>query len=86
MISAYKIKWAFIFCNFHRAQDRAAFKAKMKRKGYACPNLNQHNLLITCSVIERDYIYKIQPKLSTFTELRVTDKQFELIRKQMKEI
>lgn len=79
-ISPYKIKWSFIFCNFLYAKDRAAFKAKLKRAGICCDYLNNHNLLITNSGYERAFIFKNQPSKSTFQELRVTDKQFGLMK------
>ena len=79
-ISPFKLKWSFIFCNFLYARERAAFKAKLKRAGICCDYLNSHNLLITHSGYERALIFKNQPSKSSFQELQVTDKQFELMK------
>lgn len=79
-ISPYKIKWSFIFCDFYNAQDRALFKSKLKRVGISCDYLNIHNLLITRPVYERNFIFKNQPSKSRFHELKVTDKQFSLMK------
>lgn len=76
MLSPYKLKWAFVFCNFSEAKDRSNFKKKMKSRGYSCGYLNAYNVLITCSQIEYNTIMDLQPENSNFQTLFVTDKQF----------
>ena len=79
MLSPYKIKWSFIFCNFWYATDRASFKRKMQAAAIDCKFLNSHNLLITSSKVDRAYILKNIPPRAQFQELKVTDKQFSLM-------
>lgn len=70
--------WSFIFCNFHTAADRGAFKRKMKKYGVKLPLLNTHNLIITeANGTLRAFICDNIPDRATFQELQVTDEQFK---------
>lgn len=77
MISKYRLKWSFIFCEFQRPYDKTLFLNRIKRKQIFYNK--KHNMISTCSKSEREFIFKIQPKFATFTELQVTDKQFGMI-------
>ena len=70
--------WSFIFCNFHTAADRGAFKRKMKKAGFEMSLLNSHNLIITgANGAARSFILANIPDRATFQELQVTDEQFK---------